>query len=180
MRQTLLILFVFVTISTRAQSVKTTSDPSIKDKTYSTFWVIKGEFITLSKQADANNFYSIVKDGITRELIEKGYTAVEDSSAHLIISYIGESVSRVDTENLGPLGQTPAADGTQVDASRNWSREYNQNSMVIEVIEFERRKTIWRASTTFEGQPLSDQRTINAVIFRSFKKFPMNKQKKKK
>src|SRR5687767_15138212 len=104
MRPILLILFVFAAISTRAQSVKTTSDPSIKEATYSTFWVIKGEFITLSKgkdeKADGEKFFAIVKDGITRELVEKGYTAVEDSSAQLIISYIGESVERVDTESL--------------------------------------------------------------------------------
>jgi hypothetical protein len=183
MRQGLLLLSLLITTATLSQSVKITSDPSIKTADYATFRVDKGDFITLSKdneKADEAKFYRIMKESITRELINKGYTAVEDSTAQLIVSYVGESVQRIDTENLGPLGQQPASDATQVGASRNWSREYNHNSMVIEVTDFSTRKIIWRAQTTFEGTPLTDMRGVNAVIYRTFKKFPFNQKKKRK
>lgn len=176
-----LLISVFMVLATFsvAQSVKTTADPALKDYQFNTFRIIKGDFTTLeARKGDEEKFYEIMKENIIRELTHKGYTYTEDSSAQVVVGYIGQSMKRIDTENLGPLGQTPTSDAAQIDASRNWSREYNQNSLVIEVIDFTSRKTLWRATSTFEGQPLNDMRTVGSVVYRAFKKFPANKKKK--
>lgn len=171
--------FMVLAIFSVAQSVKTTADPILKNYQFNTFRVIQGDFTTLEQaKGDEEKFYRIMKENISRELTRKGYTYTEDSSAQVVVGYIGQSMKRIDTENLGPLGQTPASDAAQVDASRNWSREYNQNSLVIEVVDFTSRKTLWRATTTFEGQPLNENRAVGAVVYRAFKKFPANKKKK--
>lgn len=174
------IVFLLIPFLTEAQSVKTTPDPSLKNYSFTTFRVIKGDFTTLEQaKNDEEKFFVIMKESIVKELTQKGYVLVEDSSAQVVVGYIGQSIKRLDTQELGPLGQTPTSDAAQVDASRNWSREYNENSVIIEVVDFASRKTLWRASTTFEGQPLVDVRTVNHVVYRSFKKFPANKKKKR-
>jgi len=179
-RKLLLLLFLApVAVASLAQSVKTTADPALKDYQFTTFRVLKGDFTTLEQgKNDEEKFFEMMKQNIVRELEHKGYTFTEDSSAQVVVGYIGQSMKRIDTENLGPLGQTPTNDAAQIDASRNWSREYNQNSLVIEVIDFTSRKTLWRATTTFEGQALNDNRTVGYVVYRAFKKFPANKKKK--
>jgi hypothetical protein len=175
----LLLVFMVLTVLSSAQSVKTTADPALKDYRFNTFRIVKGEFTTLEQaKGDEEKFFLIMKEHISRELEDKGYTFTEDSSAQVVVGYIGQSMKRMDTETLGPLGQTPTNDAAQIDASRNWSREYNQNSVVIEVVDFATRKTLWRATTSFEGQPLNENRTVGYVVYRAFKKFPANKKKK--
>lgn len=147
--------------------------------TYTTFRVDKGEIVTLSDQPiDEAVFYKSIRNAVMAELTEKGYQAVEDSSAQLAISYVGESIVRMDVENLGPLGQQPASDPSQINASRNWSREYRQGSIVIEVLDTKSRKVIWSSNGSIElSTTAGDNRALNTFVYRSFKKFPKKKKK---
>jgi len=115
-----------------------------------------------------------------QELTSRGYQAVEDSSAQLVISYVGQSVMRMDTESLGPLGQSPVTDPAGVDASRNWSREYQQGSIVIDIQDAVKRKMVWQATSTVEIAVLGDGRALNSVIYKCFKKYPVKGGKKRK
>jgi hypothetical protein len=146
-----------------------------------TFRVDKGELITLGDdETDGEAFYAMMKDAVAGQLEDKGYQRSADSIARLTITYIAESVTKTDVEQLGPLGQQPTTDPVQSNNARTWSRNYNQNSLVIEVTDAVTKKIIWRATTNFEGTSLTDARTLNSVVFRIFKKFPRSSKKKRK
>ena len=134
----------------------------------------------INYKIDEKAFYRNIKAAITRELTEKGYTAVEDSTAQLVISYVGEAVMKMDTENLGPLGQTPVTDPSGVNSSRNWSREYQQGSIVIDIQDPVKKKMIWQAASSVEIVTLGDGRALNSVVYKCFKKYPSKYSKKKR
>lgn len=162
-----------------SQGVTTKAEKNVDiAATYVTFRVDKGEIVTLSDQRiDENAFYKSIRNAVIAELTEKGYQAVEDSSAQLAISYVGEAIVRMDVENLGPLGQQPASDPSQINASRNWSREYRQGSIVIEVLDTATKKVIWSSNGSIElSSTTNDNRALNTFVYRSFKKFPKKKK----
>jgi hypothetical protein len=177
MRNLLTIILTIQSFALFSQSVKITTDKGIDLKTYATFRVDKGELVTVSDQpVNETNFHKKIKEAITRELTQKGYQAVEDSTAQLVVSYVGEAVTKMDVENLGPLGQRPVSDPSGVDASRSWSREYREGSLVIDIQDPSRRKMVWQARGTMEITAINDDRAINAIIYKSFKKFPVRKK----
>lgn len=147
--------------------------------TYTTFRVDKGEIVTQSDQRiDEAAFFKSIKSAVVLELEERGYKVVEDSSAQLVISYVGEAVVRMDTENLGPLGQQPASNPSDINAPRNWSREYRQGSIVLEVQDAASKKVLWTANGSVELSTANgDNRVLNTFVGRSFKKFPKKKKK---
>jgi hypothetical protein len=174
-------LSVCLALSSTGQTVKIKTDESIDLTTYTTFRVDMGEVVAISDyKIDEKAFYKNIKESITRELTEKGYKAVEDSTAQLVISYVGEAVMKIDTENLGPLGQTPVTDPSGVSTSRNWSREYQQGSIVIDIQDPVKKKMIWQAASSVEIVALGDGRALNSVVYRCFKKFPSKYKKKRK
>ena len=180
------VLFLFAIILSGSTAsgqfaVKTSSSPGTDPTVYTTFRVDKGDLITLSdKKSDDTQFFTNIKQAIVQSLEAKGYKSVDDSTAQLVISYVGESIARTDVGNLGPLGQKPAGDATQVDASRSWSRDYTENNLVIEMIDPLNKKNIWRASTTYSGASLMGIRTLDVIIYKAFKKFPDRNKKKRK
>ncbi|HEY3402605.1 MAG TPA: DUF4136 domain-containing protein, partial [Ohtaekwangia sp.] len=165
-------LIFCLAVSGAAQSVRIKKDESVDLTQYTTFRVDKGEVVTLSDhKIDENALYQTIKEWITQELTRKGYKAVEDSTAELVISYIGESIVRMDTENLGPLGQSPVTDPSGVDASRTWSREYQQGSIVIDIQDVARKKKVWEARSTAEIASQGDGRALSSVLYKCFKKY---------
>lgn len=168
-------------ITGAGQTVKIKTAEGIDLTTYTTFRVDKGEVVTVSDyKIDEKAFYKSIKESITRELTARGYQAVEDSTAQLVISYVGEAVMRMDTESLGPLGQRPVTDPSGIDASRNWSREYQQGAIVIDIQDPIKRKMVWQARSAVEIVTLGDGRALNSVIYKCFKKYPSKNSKKRK
>src|SRR5262245_56772092 len=128
------LVLVLVPVVGQAQSVKTKSEKGIDFSAFTTFRVDKGELVSMSdKPIDETAFYTNIDKAVIRELSDKGYSMVKDSTADLVVSYMGQAVMKMDVEKLGPLGQQPVSDPSQVDAARNWSREYQEGSLVIDV-----------------------------------------------
>jgi hypothetical protein len=174
--------FTVLAVGTYGQGVETKKETDVDiAATYTTFRVDKGEVVTLSDQRiDENAFFNSIRSAVVNELSEKGYKAVQDSSAQLVISYVGEAIVRMDTENLGPLGQQPASDPSQINTSRNWSREYRQGEIVMEVQDARTKKVIWSSNGSVElSTAAGDNRVLNTFVARSFKKFPKKNKKKK-
>jgi hypothetical protein len=178
MRTLFAILFTGVSFLAVCQDVETKAAKGIDMNVYSTFRVDRGEVVTLSDQrVNEDTLFHHIKQAITRELIGRGYKSVEDSTAQLVVSYVGEFVVRTDIENLGPLGEQPVSDPSQVDASRTWSREYKEGSLAIDIHDPSRRKTVWQSRSTVEVTSISDARAINGVVAKAFRKFPVKKKK---
>jgi len=170
-----------VVVSAAGQSVKITTDKSTDPLKYSTFRVDKGELVTVGdRKINEQKFYQALRKVIIEDLELRGYRAVEDSTAELVISYMGQGKMQLDVENVGPLGQAPVTDPSGVAPPTNWSREFREGLLVIDVVDPKSKKTVWRASTTMDISVLEEEKVINAVVYKSFKKYPVKTKKKKK
>jgi hypothetical protein len=179
MRTKLFTFLVFVSLTAYAQNVKTTQTPGVDMNSFTTFRVDKGELVTVSDQkVDEKKFHQRIKQAIISALTEKGYQFVDDSTAQLVVNYVGEAVTKMDVENLGPLGQQPATNASQVDASRSWSHEYEEGSLAIDIQDARQKKTVWRSNGTVNTAIMEDERAINSIIYKSFKKFPFKKKRR--
>jgi hypothetical protein len=153
-----------------AVEIKTVED--VDFNRFTTFRVDKGEIVTLTDQPINDDFfYNAIKEGVVASLVNKGYTFVEDSSAQLAVTYVGEAVVKLDTQDLGPLGQTPADQPNEVMSDRTWAREHREGSLILEVTDAATKKMVWRASSTVEYN-LTDTRSIRALVHQAFRKFP--------
>jgi hypothetical protein len=117
---------------------------------------------------------------VTEELELRGYRAVVDSAADLVISYMGQGTMRLDVENIGPLGQAPVTDPSGVSAPRNWSREYREGSLIIDVVDPKSKKAVWRSTSTIDISVVEDEKVVNGIVYKTFKKYPAKSGKKKK
>jgi len=172
------ILFLsFFCLKVNCQSVKIFSEENISITRYSTFRVDKGEVVTHADQNfDEDLFFGMIKGAITEELRKKGYLPIQDSSANLIISYIGQMTVIRDVEDLGPLGKQPADKAIEMDRDQQWSREYQESTLVIEATDPLLKKVVWRATSTLDQGSLMNEQALNMMVLRSFRKF--KKQKK--
>ena len=184
MSKTLLFSALLLTLaipSAIGQTVKVTSDKTTNPLSYATFRIDKGELVTIGdRKIDEQKFYDHFRKVVTEELELRGYRAVVDSAADLVISYMGQGTMRLDVENVGPLGQAPVTDPSGVSAPRNWSREYREGSLIIDIVDPKSKKTVWRSSSTMDISAVEDEKVVNGIIFKTFKKYPAKSGKKKK
>jgi hypothetical protein len=176
MRTPAVLCIVLLSFAAYSQSVKTKFVNGFDAKKYSTFRVDKGDLVVVAEQrTDEKLFYDNVKESVRGELEKKGYQYLDDSLAQLVITYVAEGVVKMEVENLGPLGQQPVSDPSQVNASRNWSREYSEASLVLTMIDAATKKTVWTATSTLAVESVNDPRIIKTIVFRALKKFPKHK-----
>jgi len=166
-----------------AQSIKIRTEKNIDLTQYETFTVLQGESVTPKdeKKATDKALFDAVKAGVRREMEDRGYKYVEDSTAQLSISYVAGSFDLTDAGNVGPLGQAPADDPSQLNQSRSWSNTSREGMLVLEMVDRATKKEVWKAET--DDVPLSRAeitRALDAVIYKAFKKFPSREAKKKK
>jgi hypothetical protein len=109
----------------------------------------------------------------------RGYKFVADSSAQLYISYVAGAYNLTESENMGPLGQSPAQTPADMDQSRSWSRESREGMIAIDIIDSRSKKELWQAKGNLSLDNVDLNRALDAIIYKAFKKFP-NKNKKKK
>lgn len=169
--------------SAAAQSIKTHTEKNVDLTRYQTFTVVKGESVTRpdEKRASDKAVFEAIRNGVRKELEDRGYTYVEDSTAQLSVSYVTGSFDLTDAGNIGPLGQTPASDPSQMDQARSWSTTSRGGLLVIDIIDSSSKKEVWKAEAN--NMPLDHadlSRAVDAVIYKAFRKFPAKSVPKKK
>jgi hypothetical protein len=179
----LALLLAFTTVSLHAQTVKTHTEKGVDIRIYETFTVMKGEFMTPPDMRKVNEeaLYQAIKKAVVKEMQERGYNFIEDSTAQLRVSYVAGSYNMTDAGVNGPLGQTPAATPSDINQSRSWSTETREGMLVLDIMDSSNKKQIWKAETsnlTLEGGDFDH--AMEAVIFKAFKKFPDKNKKKRK
>jgi hypothetical protein len=169
----LLCLFV-LGISLSAQDIKVEYDKSHDFTKYKTFAFGQGEIVTPKDQRVVKDatMHAWVKNAITEELTEKGFTQV-DSLGDLVVSYAIGSLPRTDMEQLGPLGQTPGS------TNQTWSRDYKQNSLIID-LNNRQNYLVWRINGTTNASGTTAQPMISEVVSEGFKKLSLKPKKSKK
>ncbi len=182
MNKFLLFVFVLVFCSvTKAQTIKTKTAPGVDLTTYSRFTVVKGEFMTPSdeRKIDETKLYEEIKKIVIEEMELRGYTHVEDSTAQITVSYVAGAFNKTESENLGPMGGAPASSGADMDQSRSLAHNSRQGFLILEIEEIHSKKELWTAESQVDLSIADSLRALEAIVYRSFKKFP-NKLKKKK
>ncbi len=171
-----------VLIKSNGQNVKVRTIKKTDFTKFETFTVIRGDF-TIPKderRISDEKFYEMLKTFIRQELELKGYKFIEDSTADFAVDYVAGAFSVTESENLGPLGGTPALDPAQQDQSRYWSNSYREGLLVLNIYNGKKENTLWTSESTVDLSTVNSERAVAAVVAKSFKKFPAKHSKKKK
>ncbi|MGC3948033.1 MAG: DUF4136 domain-containing protein [Chryseolinea sp.] len=175
--------FVTIALSASAQSVKTRTENNVDLTRYETFTVLKGESVTPKDQKKASDqaLFEAVRNGVRREMEDRGYKYVGDSTAQLNISYVAGAFDFTDAGNVGPLGQAPASDPSELNQSREWSKTSREGMLVIDIADATTKKALWKAEAENIELDRGDlTRVLDATIYKAFKKFPSRLEGKKK
>ena len=170
-------------LSASAQSIKISADKGVDLKRYETFRVLMGESVTRTDQRSATDqqLFETVRNAVREEMEIRGYKFVDDSTAQLNISYVAGTYDFTDAGNVGPLGQTPASDPSQLNQSRSFSNTSREGMLMLDMIDAVTKKEVWKAETEdmrVDGADLA--RAIDAAVYKAFKKFPSRIEGKKK
>lgn len=175
--------FLLSGLLSQGQSIKTHSEKGVDLTVYETFTVMKGEFMTTpeSKKVSEQALFLSITAAVRREMEDRGYKFVEDSSAQLWIGYVAGSYNMTNAGVNGPLGQTPASNAADMNQSRSWSHTSQDGMLVLDISDSANKKALWKAEA--QGLSLDNgdfKRVIDAAIFKAYRKFPSRIKKKKK
>lgn len=179
----LALLLVCSVLALHAQSVKIHAEKGVDMKIYETFTVMKGEFMTPPDMRKVNEeaLYQAIKKAVVKEMQDRGYKFLEDSTAQLHVSYVAGSYNLTDAGVNGPLGQTPASTPSDINQSRSWATTTREGMLVLDIMDSSNKKQLWKAETNHLALDGVDfNHTLDAVIYKAFKKFPNKLNKKRK
>ena len=144
-------------------------------KKYQTFNVEKGEIATEGvRKIDNDIFYSEFKNSVVRELEGKGYV-YSTESADVSVSYVVEISPQLETEDLGPLGGTPVDNAALVDQPNQWSREFTQGTLIIDIEDKAKKSSVWTATGTMDVTKAKGKKLLDRCVKKAFKKIPERK-----
>jgi hypothetical protein len=171
-----------LTIISYAQSVKVKTIKETDFKQFETFTINMGDF-AISGEDDRKisnqEFHEKLKGFVKNDLESKGYQFTEDSTADFVIDYVASVFNLDQSENLGPLGGTPATGPGDVDQSRYWSKNYREGLLVLEIYRGNRNNLLWTSESKMDLTDINPDRALSAIVVKSFKKFPKKNSKKK-
>jgi len=179
---TAFILLSLFSMMSYAQSVKVKTIKETDFKQFETFTMNVGDF-AISGEDDRKisnqEFHEKLKTFVINDLESKGYQFTEDSTADFVIDYVASVFNLDQSENLGPLGGTPATGPNTVDQSRYWSKNYREGLLVLEIYRGAKNNLLWTSESKMDLSDINPDRALSAIVVKSFKKFPRRNSKKK-
>jgi hypothetical protein len=127
----------------------------------------------IPSKADANPLVvQRVGSAVEAQLKEKGYLMAEGTPSFLVASYVGKH-NKIQVNDwgygYGPRGRWYGGGGLDV-------YEYEQGSLIVDIVDAKTRQLIWRgtATTVIDPSATPEQRTekINEAVAKMFKDFP--------
>ncbi|MBS1557784.1 MAG: DUF4136 domain-containing protein [Bacteroidetes bacterium] len=165
-------VFLFAPLIGFSQEIKIEYDKKHDFTQYKTFSFGESQ-ISIPSDRKGLNKASIekwIRSGVIRELEFKGLKKV-DSLADLIVSYVMITEQRYDVQQLGPAGMSPNS------SDRTWSRNYNENTLVIDLND-RKNNLVWRINAVDDIAEKEAERTIDLIVVKGFKKFAKASRKK--
>jgi hypothetical protein len=170
-----------LTLSCAWVSTQTDYDKSADFARYRTFAFLGGH-IWVNGIADDGN--TLVKDRIRNSVVgnlnARGMQQVTENP-DVYVAYLAGARTRNEIEATGPyvagFGPYFGVGGWWGPTYVNWwAREYNEGTLVIDIIDAPTKKLVWRAYAETEiNKPVSDQR-MQKVVDKAFKGFPPKTQ----
>ncbi len=173
------VILCFITLSCASgQKVEVSADKDTDLSRFVSFYVMPGELVlVMNEDVPQDALKEGVRDALGGALADKGYRQSSDSVASdLAVTFVAEVVERIEQQELGPLGQTPARSGADLSTDDTWTQEIRTGSLAIEVIERRTGKTVWRSSTSINFRSFSLTEVLQAAVVRSLRKFPRAKK----
>jgi hypothetical protein len=174
------ILLITLSAGLSAQNFTTSTTAGVDLKAFETFAVVKGE-VVIAEDANFNkeNFHQRIQKAIQQELQLRGYRQAADSLAQLRVSYVVESSSRMDVVQLGPMGGMPTTNPANINMSQDWSREFRQGSLFLEIEDTARKSVIWTAEGVMDASRTRGGNLVDIAVQNAFRKFPDRTKKEK-
>ena len=177
------LLFTFLSVLActlgGAQTFKISVQKDVALNQLKTFNVTKGEIVsTTSRSIDQEAFYTEFKNFVIRELQDKGYEYIPEAG-EFSVSYVVEISEQMETQNLGPLGETPVDNPVVLNQPQHWSREFTEGTLIIDIEDPQRKKSVWTATGTMDVTKAGGSRLLDRCVRKAFKKFPKRRANKK-
>jgi len=173
-------LFLLASLTVCSQDFTASTKSGIDLKAYETFRVVPGEIIAMEdRQIDKDVFFKEMREAIVREMTGKGYKHVDDSTAQLTVSYVVETMMQTESQNFGPLGQTPVTNPAMAGQNQSWAREFRRGVMILEIEETRSKSVMWSAEGIMDATRTRGENLLDNAVRAAFRKFP-DKTKKEK
>lgn len=155
---------------------KTDFDRSANFSRYRTFKVLQGRMLSSENGAPPNTMVGDrIHDGITTELAARGLTPT-DENPDLWVGYVAGARTREELQTVGPYPTMgPYMGPGWWGPATAWTTEYQHGTLVIDLIDAETKKMVWRAIVEADRNQLSDlgePKLINKATAKAFKNFP--------
>lgn len=174
MKVILLLIFCSFLSPLSGQDIKVEYDKTKDYSEYKTFKFGDSEIVTPKekKQISDKALDKLIKGAIVKELGDKGLT--QDSLGQLTVTYVAGVFEHSETQNLGPLGQTPGS------SSQTWSSNYSEGELIIDLNDSKSNKLIWRINSQTNTTTPEAAQFIDQIVDKGFKKFGVKPKGKKK
>jgi hypothetical protein len=158
-------------------TVRTDHDPYVDFSRYRTFSVLGGQMIVDGRRDDSNTVLKDrIQDAITAELASKGLQPV-GVGGDLLVGYVAGArtvtemqVSEAHVPGYGPYG---AWGGWWGPAYQDWwNREYTKGTLVIDLMDAENKRLVWRAYTQADVTSPGAKEIVHRAVQKAFGKFP--------
>lgn len=167
------VLFLSMPYIMVAQNFTNATKSGIDLKAYTTFTVVRGEVIIGEDNTiDRDAFFVRFKESAIRELVNRGYQFLDDSTAQLKVSYVAKTTMRMDVLQLGPMGQTPTTNAADVSNTQNWSREFRQGTLIVGIEDIQKKSIIWSAEGVMDATRTRGGDVLDAAVRNAFRRFP--------
>lgn len=150
--------------------VKTDKDPTANFPSYRTFTVAKSKVVT-DGEADPNN--TLVADrihtAIQDELMTKGLQPATQDRPDLLVAFTAGNRTRRELDGVWMSygWYVPSGDGNDV-----WIDETPEGTLVIDFIDANTRKLVWRSVARVDDAQLIEPDTIEKAVGKALKEFP--------
>ena len=171
----LIILIWILTVPSVAQDIQVEPGKNVDWATHKTYRFGKSEIVTHKedKKISDASLDKIIRETIDREMTIKGISR-NDAAGTLVVTYLAGSFHHSELQRLGPLGATPGQVGA------NFSRDFDQGSLVIDINDSATGVLVWRVNSTVSTNLPDPRNNIEQVVSKGFKKFAVTPKKKRK
>lgn len=172
------VLFV-LSMNVSARQFNASTQKGVDLKKFETFTIARGEVVTSEEnKVDRDQFYADFQRIVIPELERKGYRFIDDTTAHLTVSYVVETSRVVESENVGPLGQMPQRNSTDVQ-TQTWSRDFTRGALIL-TASAGRRNPVWSTEGSMDVARTRGGNVLEYAIRQALKDFPDKNKKARK
>jgi hypothetical protein len=152
--------------------VQTDHDPGADFGRYRTFQVAPGQVLNDGKADQGDTLVQDrVRNAIVSQLAAKGLRPLQGNEVNpdLVVTFVAGARTRQEVETVsypwGPYwGPSYAPDA--------WVRLYRQGTLIIDLVDPDTERTVYRARVESDNKPFTDPKIVQKAVAKALQKFP--------